>query len=168
MVAAAASDWTLAQIMPVFSTTMACFGVSCAVLGRAGLYEKLGPRVTGVLGAGLYLSSFSVGALAVELHSLPLLYLGCGIMGGITMGITYVPPISTLIKWFPDRKVRLPLTTYHPTAHVRRPNIVLSQHTASFTAAFEQKPSSQFVFPLLLYLLSPLFPFPRALPQRSR
>jgi len=104
VVAPAAADWTLSQIMPVFSTTMAVFGVGCAVFGRLGLYEKLGPRVTGLLGAGLYAAALSTAALAASTHSLPLLYLGYGVLAGTTMGIAYVPPISTLIKWFPDRK----------------------------------------------------------------
>lgn len=91
---------------------MAVFGVACAVFGRLGLYEKLGPRATGLLGASMFATSFAIGSLGIATHSLPLLYLGYGLVGGATMGITYVPPISTLIKWFPDRKVRRPVCVH--------------------------------------------------------
>ncbi len=104
VVAPAAADWELGSIMPVFSTTMACFGLSSFLLGRAGVYEKLGPRVTGVVGGSLFASAFAFASLAAQAHSLPVLFAGYGALAGLAVGTAYVPPISTLLKWFPDRK----------------------------------------------------------------
>jgi OFA family oxalate/formate antiporter-like MFS transporter len=65
-----------------------------------GLNEKLGPRVTGLIGASSFASAFGLAALATNIHSLPLLYAGYGLLGGFTVGCAYVNPISNLMKWY--------------------------------------------------------------------
>lgn len=104
VVAPAAADWELGSVMPVFSTTMACFGISSFALGRMGVFEKLGPRATGLIGSALFGTAFSMAAIATQTHSLPLLSVGYGVLAGVAVGSAYVNPISTLLKWFPDRK----------------------------------------------------------------
>lgn len=104
VVSGSAGDWLLGDIVPVFGTAMSVFGASALVFGRSGFYERMGPRVCGLLGAVSYGAAFSLSALAVEIHSLPLLYAGYGVLGGVAMGVSYVPAVSGLLKWFEDRK----------------------------------------------------------------
>lgn len=59
---------------------------------------------TGVFGALAFGGGFAIGGLGVLTHSLPLLYLGYGVLGGLGMGFGYVPPVATLLRWFPDRR----------------------------------------------------------------
>jgi hypothetical protein len=104
VVAPAAADWELGAVVPVFSTTMVCFGMSSFILGRLGVFEKLGPRASGLLGGTLFGSAFGLASVASAAHSLPLLFGGYGMLAGLAVGTAYVNPISTLLKWFPDRK----------------------------------------------------------------
>ncbi|GAB5358866.1 hypothetical protein AAMO2058_000495800 [Amorphochlora amoebiformis] len=104
VVGAAGSDWTISSMIPVFGTTMSVFGVGAAGLGRLGFFEKHGPRFCCLLGATCQLSGFLLGGLGVYLHSLPLLYMGYGVLGGAAMGVAYVPAVAVLIKWFPNQK----------------------------------------------------------------
>ena len=77
-------------------------GVSAAIFGR--WLERVGPRKAGVVAAFCWGGGFLIGALAVHLHNIWLLYLGIGIIGGCGLGLGYISPVSTLIKWFPDRR----------------------------------------------------------------
>jgi hypothetical protein len=88
VVAASPGDWLLSDLMPVFGTTMSFFGIGAAIFGRTNFYEKVGPRVCTLLGASSYACGFAVGSLGVHLHSLPLLTLGYGAMGGLAMGVS--------------------------------------------------------------------------------
>ena len=101
VVAQAAGDWSLAHTMPVFSTSIVFLGLSAAAAGH--LLETVGPRIVGLTAALCWGGGFVVGGLGVATHSLPLLYLGYGVLGGTGLGLGYVSPVSTLIKWFPDR-----------------------------------------------------------------
>ncbi|WP_240319354.1 MFS transporter [Deinococcus wulumuqiensis] len=65
--------------------------------------EREGPRKTMFVSALLFCSGFLVAALGVRTHNLPLLILGNGVLGGIGLGLGYISPVSTLMKWFPDR-----------------------------------------------------------------
>ena len=71
-------------------------------MGR--LVERFGPRLTGTVAALLYGSGILLTGLAVQLESLPLLYIGYGVVGGLGLGAGYVTPVSTIIAWFPDKR----------------------------------------------------------------
>jgi MFS family permease len=94
-------DWTLEQIAWMFSIAIAFLGVSAAVFGR--WLEDAGPRKAMFAAACCFGGGFIVAALGVIWHQLWLLYLGYGVIGGIGLGLGYISPVSTLIKWFPDR-----------------------------------------------------------------
>ncbi len=102
VVGEAAGDWKFEQIVWIFSIAIVFLGLSAAIAGR--WLEKVGPRCVGVTAALLWGGGFLVGALGIKLHSLILLYLGYGVMGGCGLGLGYVSPVSTLIRWFPDRR----------------------------------------------------------------
>jgi MFS family permease len=97
----APGDWTFTQLAWIFSLAIVLLGLSAAVFGR--WVERAGPRkamftAACCFGGGLVISSFGVSA-----HQLWLIYLGYGVLGGCGLGIGYISPVSTLIKWFPDR-----------------------------------------------------------------
>ena len=66
--------------------------------------ERIGPRKSGFLSASLFTLGLLISALAVHLGWLPLFYLGFGVIGGTGIGVGYICPVSTLVKWFPDRR----------------------------------------------------------------
>jgi MFS family permease len=94
-------DWDLKQIGWVFSIAIAILGMSAAVFGR--WVERVGPRKSMFTAALCFSSGFLVAAIGIHLHQLALVYLGYGVLGGCGLGIGYISPVSTLIKWFPDR-----------------------------------------------------------------
>src|SRR4029453_10685664 len=94
-------DWSLTATIWMFNIAFFFLGVSAAIFGT--WVERSGPRKTMAVAATCFAGGFVVSALAVELHSLALLYLGYGVLGGIGLGLGYISPVSTLIKWFPDR-----------------------------------------------------------------
>ncbi len=85
----------------IFSIAIVMLGLSAALLGT--WVERAGPRKAMAAAALCWGSGFLVGSLGIAISSLPLLYLGYGVIGGIGLGIGYISPVSTLIKWFPDR-----------------------------------------------------------------
>jgi len=94
-------DWTLVQVGHIFSLALVCLGASAAIFGR--WLERVGPRKAMFVSALCFSGGFFVSAIGVWQHELALLYLGHGVLGGIGLGIGYISPVSTLIKWFPDR-----------------------------------------------------------------
>lgn len=94
-------DWTLVEIGHIFSIALFCLGASAAVFGR--WLERVGPRKAMFVSALCFSGGFFVSAIGVWQHQLALLYLGHGVLGGIGLGLGYISPVSTLIKWFPDR-----------------------------------------------------------------
>ncbi len=94
-------DWTLVQIGYIFSIALFCLGASAAVFGR--WLERVGPRKAMFVSALCFSGGFFLSALGVWSHQIGLLYLGNGVLGGIGLGLGYISPVSTLIKWFPDR-----------------------------------------------------------------
>jgi MFS family permease len=94
-------DWKLTGLGWIFSIAIFVLGASAALFGR--WVEEGGPR-RAMFTAGLcWAGGFFVSAVGVELHMLWLIYLGYGVLGGVGLGIGYISPVSTLIKWFPDR-----------------------------------------------------------------
>lgn len=94
--------WNNTQVAWVFSTTILFLSLGAAVGGTQ--LPKHGPRKLAVLGIALFGSGYLLGALALYFQSLPLLYLGYGVVGGTGIGLAYVPPVATVAKWFPDKK----------------------------------------------------------------
>jgi MFS family permease len=97
----APDDWSIPAIGWIFSIAIVCLGLSAAVFGS--WLERVGPRKAMFTSAMCFGGGFLVSALGVWLHQLWLLYLGYGVLGGIGLGLGYISPVSTLIKWFPDR-----------------------------------------------------------------
>lgn len=98
----AAEDWTLNQVVWVFTVAIVFLGLSAAVAGK--WLERVGPRLVGTVSALCWSGGFVVGGLGIITHQLWLLYLGYGVIGGCGLGLGYVSPVSTLIRWFPDRR----------------------------------------------------------------
>lgn len=94
-------DWTLASVGWIFSLAIVFLGLSAAVFGK--WLERAGPRKAMFVSALCFGTGFQVGALGVALHQLWMVMLGYGVIGGIGLGVGYISPVSTLIKWFPDR-----------------------------------------------------------------
>ncbi len=97
----APDDWKLTDLGWIFSIAIFCLGTSAAVLGR--WVEEGGPRRAMFTAALCWAGGFLVSAVGVYAHTLWLIYLGYGVLGGIGLGLGYISPVSTLIKWFPDR-----------------------------------------------------------------
>ena len=95
-------DWKLTTLGWIFSLAIVFLGLSAAFAGK--WLETVGPRVTMFCSALCFSTGFLISALGVWLHIIWLLYLGYGVLGGIGLGLGYVSPVSTLIKWFPDRR----------------------------------------------------------------
>src|SRR5690349_13724406 len=94
-------DTSQTAIGVIFSIAIVMLGLSAAVGGT--WVEANGPRKAMFVSASFWTSGFLVGALGIATTQLWLLYLGYGVLGGIGLGIGYISPVSTLIKWFPDR-----------------------------------------------------------------
>src|SRR5579863_7278196 len=97
----APGDWTLVELGWIFSIAIVFLGLSAAVFGR--WVETGGPRKAMFVAALCFGGGFMVSAVGISQHQLWLLYLGYGVLGGCGLGIGYISPVSTLIKWFPDR-----------------------------------------------------------------
>src|SRR6187401_3182721 len=97
----APGDWKLTQLGWIFSIAMVFLGGSAAVFGR--WVEDGGPRRAMFTAALCWAGGFFLSAIGVYPHTLWLIYIGYGVLGGCGLGIGYISPVSTLIKWFPDR-----------------------------------------------------------------
>jgi len=95
-------DWTLKQVVWIFTVAIVFLGLSASFAGK--WLEKVGPRTVGIVAAFCWGGGFVIGGLGIRLHQLWLLYLGYGVIGGCGLGLGYVSPVSTLIRWFPDRR----------------------------------------------------------------
>ena len=94
-------DWDFRALGWIFSIAIVVLGLSAAVFGK--WLERVGPRKAMFAAACCFGGGFWVSALGVHLHQIALVYLGYGVLGGIGLGLGYISPVSTLIKWFPDR-----------------------------------------------------------------
>ena len=95
------ADWKLTDLGWIFSIAMVFLGLSAAIFGR--WVEEGGPRKAMFTAGVCWASAFLISALGVYLHNLWIIYLGYGVVGGCALGIGYISPVSTLMKWFPDR-----------------------------------------------------------------
>ena len=94
-------DWTIPELGWIFSVAILFLGLSAAFGGK--WVERAGPRKAMAVAAICFASGLIVAAVGVSAHLLWLVYLGYGVLGGCGLGIGYISPVSTLIKWFPDR-----------------------------------------------------------------
>ncbi|MEU0269261.1 OFA family MFS transporter [Nocardioides sp. NPDC006303] len=94
-------DTSQTAIGVIFSIAIVMLGLSAAVMGT--WVDRNGPRAAMTVAAIFWSSGFFIGALGIGTGQLWLVYLGYGVIGGIGLGIGYISPVSTLIKWFPDR-----------------------------------------------------------------
>lgn len=94
-------DWKLTELGWIFTIAIFFLGASAAVMGR--WVEDGGPRRAMFTSAACFGGGFLVASLGVQTHQLWIVYLGYGVLGGIGLGLGYISPVSTLIKWFPDR-----------------------------------------------------------------
>ena len=96
-----ADDWSQPKIAVIFSIAIFFLGASAALFGT--WVESQGPRKAMFAAAGCFGAGFLVAAAGVAMHSLWMVYGGYGVLGGMGLGIGYISPVSTLVKWFPDR-----------------------------------------------------------------
>ncbi|PXW89019.1 OFA family oxalate/formate antiporter-like MFS transporter [Streptohalobacillus salinus] len=94
--------WSDKTVTVSFTIAIALLGTSAATFGR--FVEKWGPRKSATIAAIFFASGQLITGLAMYLSSIPLFYLGYGVVGGIGLGLGYISPVSTLVKWFPDRR----------------------------------------------------------------
>ncbi len=94
--------WSVTQVTVAFTIMMALAGTMAAFFGK--FVEKNGPRKSAMLAAILFSLGQAGSGLAILLDSLPLYLLTYGVLSGMGMGLGYIAPVSTLIKWFPDRR----------------------------------------------------------------
>ncbi len=99
--APAPGDWKQGTIAHLFQVAIAFLGISAAVFGA--WLERVGPRRAMFTSAVCFSGGFLVGALGIWLHQFWIVVLGYGVLGGIGLGLGYISPVSTLIKWFPDK-----------------------------------------------------------------
>jgi len=95
------ADWKQPTIGWIFSIAIAFLGLSTALFG--GWLERVGPRKVMFAAACCFGAGFLIGAAGVHWHQIWLLYLGYGVIGGIGLGLGYISPVATLVRWFPDR-----------------------------------------------------------------
>jgi MFS family permease len=96
------SDWKISMLGWIYTLFFVLLGSSTALWG--GWVERSGPRKAGVASAICWCGGLVIAAFGVYVHQLWLLWVGAGVIGGIGLGLGYISPVSTLIKWFPDRR----------------------------------------------------------------
>ncbi|EJN02015.1 OFA family MFS transporter [Herbaspirillum sp. YR522] len=95
-------DWKISMLGWMYTMFFVLLGISAAIWG--GWLEHAGPRKAGVVAALCWCGGLLISALGVKTHQLWLMWVGSGVIGGIGLGLGYISPVSTLIKWFPDRR----------------------------------------------------------------
>jgi MFS family permease len=95
-------DWKISTLGWMYTLFFVFLGSSAAVFGS--WLERVGPRRAGVVAAFCWGGGFMISAAGVHLHQIWMLWLGSGVIGGCGLGLGYISPVSTLIKWFPDRR----------------------------------------------------------------
>jgi MFS family permease len=95
-------DWRISSLGWMYTLFFVVLGSSAAIWG--GWLERAGPRKAGVVAALCWCGGLIISAVGVMVHQLWLMWLGSGVIGGIGLGLGYISPVSTLVKWFPDRR----------------------------------------------------------------
>jgi MFS family permease len=95
-------DWQISMLTLMYSLFFVFLGLSAAVFG--GWLEHAGPRKAGVVAALCWCGGLVISAFGIYTHQIWIMWLGSGVIGGIGLGLGYISPVSTLIKWFPDRR----------------------------------------------------------------
>jgi MFS family permease len=95
-------DWKISTLGWMYTLFFVFLGSSAAIWG--GWLEHAGPRKAGIVSAICWCGGLLISALGVIYHQIWMLWLGSGVIGGIGLGLGYISPVSTLIKWFPDRR----------------------------------------------------------------
>ena len=98
----APNDWKISTLGWMYTLFFVFLGSSAAVFGA--WLERVGPRKAGVVAAFCWGGGFMISAYGVYIHQIWLLWIGSGVIGGCGLGLGYISPVSTLIKWFPDRR----------------------------------------------------------------
>jgi MFS family permease len=98
----APDDWKISTLSLMYTLFFVMLGSSAAIFGP--WVEREGPRKAGVVAACCWSGGFFISAVGIHLHQIWLLWLGSGVIGGCGLGLGYISPVSTLIKWFPDRR----------------------------------------------------------------
>ncbi|MCL1962642.1 MAG: OFA family MFS transporter [Desulfovibrionaceae bacterium] len=95
-------DWKISTLGWMYTLFFVLLGSSAAIWG--GWLERAGPRKAGVVSAVCWCGGMLISALGIQLHQFWLMLIGSGVIGGIGLGLGYISPVSTLIKWFPDKR----------------------------------------------------------------
>ena len=95
-------EWRVSDLIVMYSLFFVFLGSAAALFG--GWLERAGPRKAGLVATACWCGGLSISAGGVYLHQLWMLWLGSGVIGGVGLGLGYISPVSTLIKWFPDRR----------------------------------------------------------------
>ncbi|MFU8926612.1 OFA family MFS transporter [Acinetobacter puyangensis] len=95
-------DWKVSTLGWMYTMFFVLLGSSAAIWG--GWLERVGPRKAGLLSAVCWCGGMLISALGIYLHQFWIMLLGSGVIGGIGLGLGYISPVSTLIKWFPDKR----------------------------------------------------------------
>jgi MFS family permease len=95
-------DWTIATLGWMYTLFFVFLGCAAAIWG--GWLERAGPRKAGVVSAVCWCGGMLISALGIHMHQFWMMIVGSGVIGGIGLGLGYISPVSTLIKWFPDRR----------------------------------------------------------------
>lgn len=95
-------DWRVSDLGWIYTLFFVLLGCSAAIWG--GWLERAGPRKAGLVSALCWCGGMVIAAIGIMTHQLWLMWLGAGVIGGIGLGLGYISPVSTLIKWFPDRR----------------------------------------------------------------
>jgi MFS family permease len=101
-ITATTCDWKISMLGWMFTLFFVFLGLATALFG--GWLEHAGPRKAGVVSALCWCGGLVISALGIYMHQIWLMWLGSGVIGGIGLGLGYISPVSTLIKWFPDRR----------------------------------------------------------------
>src|SRR6266481_3363947 len=95
-------DWKISTLGWMYTLFFVFLGTSAAIWG--GWLERVGPRKAGVVSALCWCGGMLMSAAGVYMHQFWMMIIGSGVIGGIGLGLGYISPVSTLIKWFPDRR----------------------------------------------------------------